>query len=101
MRPYQLAFLKSRWKAEGDNIRCEIPWCVEKATEVHHISCSYRWRRKHQEDGSDICALCRGHHNLVHSRNDFDTRTKLVELVQHLLDKIKKTHEQVQFKESR
>ena len=86
MQQYQKDYLKSRNKTISDIIMCEYPWCKYRAVDIHHIRCSYRWARRHNEDWSDLIALCRHHHDEVHKKNNKKTRAMLMEIVKEVLE---------------
>lgn len=80
---------KSRGIKPTDKVVCEIctlPW----ATQRHHIYCSYRWKRKHQEDWSDIIHCCPSCHYRIHNKraNSILLREQLLERVDLILKNI-------------
>lgn len=85
MQQYQIDFLISRIKKKTDIIICEYPWCKCIAVDIHHIQNSFRGKRKHNIDGSDLIAVCREHHNKIHSANNYKTREYLLEVVKTIL----------------
>ena len=87
MQQYQKDYLKSRWKKKTDKILCEYPWCKLLASEIHHITSSYRGKRTNKEDWIDLIAVCRTHHNEIHKHNNFTTRQSLLSIVLDLLSK--------------
>jgi predicted HNH restriction endonuclease len=86
MQQYIKDYLKSRNLDEWDDIACEL--CHAQAVEIHHIESSYRWQREHKKDWSDLIAVCRSCHCLIHSWNNFDTRIKLLAIVEKILNKL-------------
>lgn len=82
---YQIDFLSSRRKQKQDTIMCEYPNCKHIAVDIHHIRNSYRWKRKHESDWSDLIAVCREHHNKIHNKNNFETREMLLWVVKEIL----------------
>lgn len=91
MKQYIVDFLKSRKKDKSDFIKCEFGDCRQRAVDVHHIRCSYRSKRQHYADWSDLIALCREHHEFVHANNDTDMRSGLTYIVKLILQQIKNT----------
>lgn len=85
MLKYQNDWLKSRHKSKADIIFCEIPDCPNIATEIHHISRCFRWKRKNNSDWSDLIALCRFHHEEIHSQNTEKNIKNLLEIVKKIL----------------
>ena len=78
-----------RAKSRGYNVEdmtemhffCEIPWCNKYASEIHHIECSYRGSKKRHEAPNQLIALCKYHHDRIHSYNDFENRQRLLFIV--------------------
>lgn len=85
MLKYQKDRLKSRNKSTTDIIHCEIPDCPNIATEIHHISRSMRGKRKNKDDGSDLIALCRKHHEEIHAKNTWKNIENLLEIVKKIV----------------
>lgn len=84
-------FLMSRGYEEWDYIPCEL--CHWHWVDIHHINSSYRGKRKHNKDGSDLIALCRRcHDGKVHSNNNMEMREMLLSKVQNIL--LKKKNEE-------
>lgn len=48
-----------------DGLRCSVPGCGEKGTELHHIVRRSRSKAK-RWDPLNLCFLCRAHHQLEH-----------------------------------
>lgn len=48
-----------------DGMRCSVPGCREKGTELHHIVRRSRSKAKRWEI-SNLCYLCHAHHSLEH-----------------------------------
>lgn len=76
---YKKDYCKSRKIEEWDWVWCEICWIT--AVDIHHIYSSHRGVRSHQQDWSDLIALCRKHHNEIHSMNDGMMRSVLQEII--------------------
>ena len=85
MMKYQNDRLKSRNKKAGDIIFCEIPECPNIASDIHHISRSMRAKRKNKDDGSDLIALCRFHHEKIHAKNTWENIKNLLEIVKKII----------------
>lgn len=85
MMKYQADRLKSRNKTAGDIIFCEIPECPNIASDIHHISRSMRAKRKNKDDGSDLIALCREHHEEIHAKNTTENIENLLEIVKKII----------------
>ena len=58
-------------------IECEV--CGGRASEVHHIDSSFRWKRN--DEATNLIAVCRHCHERIHSHNNFSTREKLHKIV--------------------
>jgi len=85
MLKYQNDRLKSRNKKTGDIIFCEIPECLNIASDIHHIRRSMRGKRKNNSDGSDLIALCRFHHEKIHAKNTTENIENLLEIVKKII----------------
>jgi len=80
MQQYQKDFYKSRGADYSDFIACEYCDC-KGIVDIHHIEQSFRWKRKHNKDWSDLIWLCRVCHEHVHANNNLETRAMLKEIV--------------------
>ena len=49
---------------------------IRKASQIHHIECSYHWNKKRNEEWHQLLAVCFHCHEEIHSHNNFDTREK-------------------------
>ena len=87
---YQKDFLKSRKMTKHDYFFCEIPWCWCVAVDIHHINQSMRGKRKNKDDGSDLIALCRKHHQWIHANDTMENREKLLQVVEKQIERINK-----------
>lgn len=80
---------ESRWLTVEDmmtkRIQCEI--CNKRASEIHHIDCSYRGKRN--DEPKNLIAVCRECHEKIHAKNRFSLRYKLHELVETILSNTK------------
>lgn len=85
MKDYQIARLKSRHRSRYDTIFCEIPECWKIATEIHHLTRSFRAKRTCKKDWSDVIALCREHHQEIHDCNTEKNIKNLLEIVKKIL----------------
>lgn len=90
MQKYIKDYLNSRnLDPDFDTVICEMCWHLKnrqsQAVDVHHILHSFRGKRKHSEDGSDLIGLCRECHLEVHSNNNSLTKDKLLNLVKTIL----------------
>ena len=85
---HRVSRAKSRGHKNGNLatniIECEIPKCSRSACAIHHIWCSYRGER--DNSANNLIAVCYHHHELIHSRNTFDLREKLLDLVKTIID---------------
>jgi len=88
MLDYIIDWYKSRKKKLSDYTICEFEWCSNQWVDKHHINCSYRGKRKHSKDWSDIINLCLKHHERIHNHNNFDNRQMLLDRVSFILKQI-------------
>ena len=49
-----------------------------------------RGKRKNKDDGSDLIALCRKHHEWIHANDTMENREKLLQVVAKRLERINK-----------
>ncbi len=49
-----------------------------------------RGKRKNKDDGSDLIALCREHHQWIHNHDTMENREKLLQVVEKLIERINK-----------
>lgn len=70
----------------NEYVQCEWEWCLCKATEIHHIYCSYRTTRN--DNPTWLIALCNEHHRYIHSRNNHQNRQMLLDTVLLILKNI-------------
>ena len=88
-------FFRTRWINVWDVFYCE--WCMTElfftdrkrwkvAVDIHHILSSFKWKRKHRDDWSDIIALCREHHEEAHNNNSYENREILLYVVSWILE---------------
>lgn len=77
---------KSRGIKNTDKVVCEI-CCLPRATQRHHILSSFRWKRRHQEDWSDIIHTCPWCHHKIHNKraNSNLLRSELLKRVDLIL----------------
>lgn len=79
---------KSRGIKIIDKVLCEICW-LSRASQWHHILSSFRGKRRHQEDWSDIIHCCFWCHVKIHTKraNSKLLRDQLLERVALILKK--------------
>lgn len=58
--------------------KCERPWCNCVSSAIHHIKCSYHWKR--DDSPENLIALCLKHHTRIHDHNNFDNREMLLSI---------------------
>ena len=80
MQKYVKDYYKSRGLDAGEFVACEMCWCKE-IVDIHHIESSFRGRRTHKKDGSNLIWVCRACHDHIHSNNDLEIRLELKEIV--------------------
>ena len=84
MLKYVKDFYKSRHKDPWDYINCEK--CNKKrCDDIHHIQQSFRGKRTHSEDWSDLIWVCRDCHQEIHANNTFEMRQNLLTIVKNIL----------------
>lgn len=83
MQTYIKDFLKSRGYDEGDFIVCEI--CNSQAVEIHHINSSFRGKRTHKKDWSDLISVCRECQERIHDKNTQEVRDHLLNIARNAI----------------
>ena len=91
MQAYIKDRANSRWYDLDFDINISCEYCnIYPIVDIHHISQSMRWKRKHNKDGSSLLWLCRECHEWIHSNNTFKNREKFIDIVSTII-KNKKT----------
>lgn len=83
---YKKDWKDSRWYDDFDiYVKCE--WCwMWWVEEVHHILSSFRWKRSHCKDWSDLIWLCRKCHIKAHNGNNIDMRVSLLSIARKCIE---------------
>lgn len=85
-------FCNSRWisNEEKHTYPCEYcsyrldPWEQHWVIqEIHHGLDSYRWKRKHSKDWTDLIWVCKKCHDHIHAENNIETKAYILEAIQY------------------